>query len=91
MQDALAVRRFQRVDDVDGDAEGVVEGQRPAHGRAVEVLHHEVVRADVVQDADVRMAQRRDGARFLVETLAVRCCWSVLIATVRPRRVSTAL
>ena len=58
--------------------------------RALEVLHHEVVGPDVVQDADVRMAQRRDGARLLLEALAVRAR-NVLIATVRPRRVSMAL
>ena len=58
--------------------------------RSLEVLHHEVVGPDVMQDADVRMAQRRDGAGLLLEALAVRAV-SVLIATVRPRRVSIAL
>ena len=71
MQDALAVRGFERVDDVDGGAEGLLERQRTADGRALEVLHHQVVRTDVVEDADVRMVQRRDGARFLVKTRAV--------------------
>ena len=65
------MRGFERVHDVDRGAEGVLERQRPAHRRSLEVLHHQVVRADVVEDADVRMAQRRDGARFLEKTLAV--------------------
>jgi hypothetical protein len=39
--------------------------------RSLEVLHHEVIGADVVQDADVRMAQRRNGSRFLQRALAV--------------------
>ena len=37
--------------------------------RSLEVLDHEVIGADVVQDADVRMAQRRNGSRFLQRAL----------------------
>ena len=72
MQDALRVRHFQRLDDVRGDAQGLVEGQRTMERRSLEVLHHEVVGPDVMQDADVGMAQRRDGAGLLLEALGVR-------------------
>jgi len=38
--------------------------------RALDVLHHQIVEADVVQRADVRMIQRGDGAGFPLEALA---------------------
>jgi hypothetical protein len=51
------------------------------------------VAADVVQRADVRMIQRRDGLRFTLEALAqldsIRDVGREM-ATVRPRRVSRA-
>ena len=71
MQDPLAVRSFERVHDVDGGAEGLLERQGTADGSSVEVLHHQVVRTDVVEDADMWMAQRRDSARFLEKTRGV--------------------
>ena len=81
------------------------ERQRPAREPraerlAVEILHHQeldaVLLADVVERADVRMVEPRDGARLALEPLpAVGLCGrsrggSTLIATVRPRRVSRA-
>ena len=71
MQDALGVRRFERVGHLRRDAQRFVERQRTVQGRAVDVLHDEVVGPDVVQHADVRMVQRRDGPRLLLEALAV--------------------
>ena len=62
----------------DAELEQVVERQRPARDArlerlALEQLHHHellaVVLADVVQRADVRMAQRRDDARFAQEAI----------------------
>ena len=71
-------------------AHRVLGRQRAAQRRAVDVLHHQVVRADVVQRADVRMVQRGDRARLLLETIALCSPFSCLMATMRSRRVSRA-
>ena len=79
MDDALAMRLVERVGDLGGDLQRLVERKRPfleARGQrlAVEMRHDEVVRAvdvpDVVDAADVRMVQRGDGPRLAFETRA---------------------
>ena len=45
----------------------LLERQRPLQRRALDELHHQVIRPDVVELADVRMIQRRHGARFALE------------------------
>ena len=76
MDDALLVRDGERVGDLDADSSASSSGSGPLleprrERLADEVLHDEVVesplRADVVEDADVRMVQRRRRARFLLE------------------------
>src|SRR5579872_6660731 len=66
---------------------------------AVEVLHDEkyrtVLRANVVEMADVRMIQRRDSPRLSLKArinsaFEERCGGRILIATVRSSRVSRA-
>src|SRR5688500_11687556 len=75
----MLVRAPERGRDLDGDAQGLVERQRPAveplrQRLALEVLHDEVVDAfllaHVVQDADVRVAEGGDGARLALEPRA---------------------
>ena len=77
MRDALPVRLVERVGDLGGDLQGLVERERAlfkARGErlAVEMRHHQVVSAvdaaDVVNTADVRMVQGRDGACLALET-----------------------
>ena len=46
-------------------------GKGPRIGVALDVLQHQIVRADVVDLADVRMVERGDRARFLVEAVGV--------------------
>ena len=69
----------ERVGDLDGAPHGLLERQaaaRQAVGQrlALEELHHQVVGAvlvpDVEERADVRVAERRDGARLAREALA---------------------
>ena len=64
------MRRFQRFGDLSRD--GQQFGQRNGAGqrRPVDVLHHEIIGADVVQGTDVRMIQRGDGMSFPLEALA---------------------
>src|SRR5579864_9656454 len=44
-------------------------GQWSLQGRALDVLHHQVVWPDIVQGADVGMVQGRDRVRFALEAL----------------------
>ena len=78
VDDAVAVRGVERVGDLDTEIEQVVERQRTAREPllqrlAFEQLHHHellaVVLADVVQRADVRVAQRRDDPRLAQKAL----------------------
>ena len=83
MDDARAVRLVQRARDLNrvssapgssGQARACSRLQPIGQRLAFEILHHQevdtVLLADVVQRADVRMVQLRDGARFAIEALA---------------------
>ena len=76
MDDALAMRLVERVGNLGGDRQRLVERQRPSfqpRGQrlALEMRHDQVVRAidaaDVVDAADVRMVQRGDRPRLALE------------------------
>ena len=76
MDDALAMRLVERVGDLDGDLQRLVERERPfleARGQrlALEMRHDQVVRAidaaDVVDAADVGMVQRGDRPGLALE------------------------
>jgi hypothetical protein len=67
MNDALLVRRLDPVDQLTDDREHRVEPQRPGGRLAFDELEHEVIRADVVEVADVRMVQSRNEARLARE------------------------
>ena len=78
MNDTGTVRRVQRVGHLGAQVEDVVHGQRPARDAGLERLaleqfhDHEllpVVLTDVVQRADVGMAEGRDDARFAQEAI----------------------
>ena len=62
------VRGFQRVGDLARDAQRFVERHRPLRRFALDVLHHQVIRADVVERADVGMIQRGHRTRLALET-----------------------
>ncbi len=76
MDDAGAVRRFERIGNLNGQLQQLRHGQRPGFEPGVqrlpfEQLHHQVavpvVLADVVDGRDVRMVERRDRARLAFE------------------------
>jgi hypothetical protein len=54
MRDAFVVRRGKRGEDLPCEQERSIERQRPGEWVAVHHLHDQVVRADVVERADVR-------------------------------------
>ena len=79
VHDPLPVRLVERVGDLDAVAQRLIERQRAlaepvAERLALEVLHDEVLglalAADVVERADVRMRELRDGLRLALEALA---------------------
>jgi hypothetical protein len=76
---ARAVRGIERVGDLGADPQHVGRGERPAEDAlgerlAIDQLHHQVVgrafAADVVEGADVGMAQAGDEPRLALETRA---------------------
>src|SRR4029077_14202079 len=77
MDDPGAVRLAESAGDFNGEPQGVVDLQRPGEQAecerlAFDVFENQVVRAilltDVVERADVRMRERRDGLRFTRES-----------------------
>jgi hypothetical protein len=67
VQNAACVCFFQRPSDLNRKPHGLFRRQRTLERLALDVLHHQIVRADIVQRANVRMVQRGDRARLLVE------------------------
>ena len=104
VHDAGGVRMLEAADDLDAVDEQLLERKRAARQSrrqrfAVEVLHDDEVEAafdaDVVDRADVGMAQRGDGSGLAFEARArlfavVQRGGEDLIATVRVSRVSRA-
>ena len=71
MKDSTPVRLVERTGNLDRHPHRLLDRQRPLDCGAVDVLHHQVVRADVMQRADMRMIQCGNGARFLLKALHV--------------------
>ena len=78
MNDASCMRGFERVGDLNANFEHLRAFQRISRDnrserRPVKELHHDewlsLVFADVVNRADVRVIERRGGARFATESL----------------------
>ena len=61
VNDALPVRGVERVQDLIGQCERLGKRHRSVQRLALDVLHDEVVGADVVKRTDMRMVHRRDG------------------------------
>ena len=79
VHDAGLVRLCETVGDLGGELQKLVERERTfnvAQRGAIDVFHDEkvglVLDADLVDRDDVRMIQRRGGARFALEALEVR-------------------
>src|SRR5258708_5222744 len=64
MRYLLAMCIVQRITNLRGIADRLIDREGAPQRRAVYILHHEVIGADIVQSADMRMIQCRDGTRF---------------------------
>ena len=67
MNDAGFERGAERIADLDGVLQAQIQGQRTLQRPPLDVLENEVVRADVVQRADVRVVLSGDGLGFACE------------------------
>ena len=71
MQNTSGVCFFQRTGDLEGQFGHFLRRQGAAEWPAFDVLHHQVIRADVVDLANVWMIQCGDRARLLLESCAM--------------------
>src|SRR5665213_4305528 len=64
----LAVRRVERVKDLAAEFDRPRHRHRPAKLRALDILHDEIIRPDIVKLANMRMVQRRNRPRLPLES-----------------------
>ena len=57
MDDTLAVRGVDGIGDLPREQQRVIEIDEARRRLALDVLHHQIVRPDIVEGADVRMVQ----------------------------------
>ena len=62
MDDSLAVCRFERAGNLQRDPHRIGRCHGTGERRSVDVLHDQIIAADIVQGADVRVIEARDRA-----------------------------
>src|SRR5690349_18476346 len=77
MDNAPAVCGFQRIRDLPGNAQYIDQRQRPCKRSPLDVLQDQVIRPDVVNLANVRMIERGNRTRFLLEAPSVMALQSL--------------
>src|SRR5215467_15934375 len=70
MNDAFPVCGVERITNLRAIFQGLIQWQRSTKRLAVDVLHNEIVRTDIVKLADMRMVQRSDCPGFALESFA---------------------
>lgn len=70
MNHAMAVRMVDRFGNLDGEAQHFGYRQRTLDLISLNELHHQVVRAHIVESTDIGMIQRTDGLRFPLKPFA---------------------
>lgn len=66
------MRRLESVRDLSCEPQRVIQRSRPCERPAFDVLQHQVIRTDVVNLANVRMIERGNCTRFVLESGAMR-------------------
>ena len=67
MGDALSMRGIESIENLAGVFDGLLQRKRTIQRRALNKLHYQIIGADIVELADVRMIQRGHRARFALE------------------------
>ena len=71
MHDPLAMRRGQCLRDLHRQPHRIGDGHGPRQDLTLDVLHHQVIRPDVIELADVWMIECGDRTSFALESLGV--------------------
>src|SRR6516225_5198385 len=69
MRDAFPVSGIQSVQNLARIFDGLFQWKRTSQRSPIDELHHEVVRTDIIEMANVGMVERTNYARFLSEAL----------------------
>ena len=67
VNDALGVRGLQRVQDLNGVLDGPGDRQRSLQRPAIDVLHDQVIGADIVERANMAMIEGGNGPGLALE------------------------
>ncbi len=70
MDDTVTVRGIDGIEDLPRQHQGFIGIDGTRQRLALDVLHDQIVRSDVVEGADVRMVQAGDRVRLALEALA---------------------
>ena len=70
MRNPLLVRVVERGANLHRIFQGLIERQRAFKRRALDVLHRQIIRPDIMERADIGMIQRADGFGFSLKALA---------------------
>jgi len=70
VDDAFLVRGIERAADLLRVPQRFIEGKRAFERPSLNEFHHQIIRPDVVEVADVRMIERGDGTGLALEAFA---------------------
>jgi len=70
MNNASAVSRFKRFENLLRVSERLREGERTAKGYALDILHHQVIGPDIVESRDVWVVEGRSCTGLVVHSMA---------------------
>ena len=70
MDDSLRVRGIQSVQDLRGVVQGLLQRQWTLQRSAFKIFHHQIIRPNVVQMANVWVVQRGNRVSFAAKTFA---------------------
>src|SRR4051794_22377891 len=71
MDDASGMRLFECRGDLYSQPQGFVWRQRTSQRLTFYVFHHQIIRTDVIELADMRMIQSGDSTGFALESLGM--------------------
>ncbi len=73
MRETLVARRVKSIKNQTGIRDGFFHGHRTRERNPFDQFHHDIVRTHIVNLADIRMIECRDGPRFPFKPCGKRC------------------